>query len=161
MALSHTPACGHPHREFQDSEKIAFSGQGKVPVIVDKNKDGKWVNDSWAIAKYLEATYPDRPSLFNGPAGVHPCVARLLCGVRWAAAHARCSVSSGTLSGCMMHTLILAPLTIAAMPLLHMHKAPGDLTGLWGWQAMLCALGRRRCMLLMGLHACCVLSRRG
>ncbi|BDA42202.1 beta-etherase [Coccomyxa sp. Obi] len=41
----------------------------KVPVIVDGNKDGKWVNDSWAIAKYLEETYPDRPSLFGGPQG--------------------------------------------------------------------------------------------
>ena len=41
----------------------------QVPVIVDGNKDGKWVNDSWAIAKYLEETYPDRPSLFDGPQG--------------------------------------------------------------------------------------------
>ncbi len=41
----------------------------QVPVIVDGNKDGKWVNDSWAIAKYLEETYPDRPSLFDGPEG--------------------------------------------------------------------------------------------
>lgn len=41
----------------------------QVPVIVDANKDGKWVNDSWAIAKYLEATYPERPSLFGGSTG--------------------------------------------------------------------------------------------
>ena len=41
----------------------------QVPVIVDGNKDGKWINDSWAIAKYLEETYPDRPSLFGGPQG--------------------------------------------------------------------------------------------
>ena len=64
LLLLHAPA-----REFQDSEKIDFSQQGKVPVIVDRNKRGKWVNDSWAIAKYLEATYPDRPSLFGGKSG--------------------------------------------------------------------------------------------
>ena len=38
-------------------------------MIVDKNKDDKWTNDSWAIAKYLETTYPDRKSLFGGSAG--------------------------------------------------------------------------------------------
>ncbi|CAL8468105.1 g7644 [Coccomyxa elongata] len=55
--------------KFKEGDKIAFSNQGLVPVIVDGNKDGKWVNDSWAIAKYLEETYPDRPSLFGGPQG--------------------------------------------------------------------------------------------
>jgi glutathione S-transferase len=52
-------------------EKIlsALGCAAQVPVIVDANQDGKWVNDSWAIAKYLEATYPDRPSLFGGPQG--------------------------------------------------------------------------------------------
>ena len=40
-----------------------------MPVIVDQNKDGKWVNDSWEIAKYLEKTYPDQPSLFKGTSG--------------------------------------------------------------------------------------------
>jgi glutathione S-transferase len=34
-----------------------------VPVIVDS---GKVVHDSSAIAEYLEAEYPDRPSLFGG-----------------------------------------------------------------------------------------------
>ncbi|CAL8468116.1 g7655 [Coccomyxa elongata] len=51
--------------KFREADKIAFSNQGLVPVIVDGNKDGKWVNDSWAIAKYLEKTYPHRPSLFG------------------------------------------------------------------------------------------------
>lgn len=37
-----------------------------VPVIVDGET---WVHDSWAIAEYLEDTYPDRPSLFGGAAG--------------------------------------------------------------------------------------------
>ena len=66
-----TQLCMRPCREFQQGDKIAFSGQEKVPVIIDKNADGKWVNDSWAIAKYLESAYPDRPSLFGGPAGQH------------------------------------------------------------------------------------------
>jgi glutathione S-transferase len=51
---------------FTDKAAIAFSGQGRVPVI----RDGETVvADSWAIATYLEATYPDRPSLFGGPLG--------------------------------------------------------------------------------------------
>ena len=41
-----------------------------MPVIVDENQGGKWVNDSWEIAKYLEKTYPDQPSLFDGPSGM-------------------------------------------------------------------------------------------
>ena len=48
---------------FTDKETIAFSGQGLVPVIVD---GGRTVADSWEIARYLEAAYPDRPSLFGG-----------------------------------------------------------------------------------------------
>ncbi|CAK0735587.1 hypothetical protein CVIRNUC_000605 [Coccomyxa viridis] len=58
---------------FQEKDKIAFSNQGLVPVIVDQNKDGKWVNDSWEIAKYLEKTYPDQPSLFKGTSGESLC----------------------------------------------------------------------------------------
>ena len=48
-----------------EKEAIAFSNQGKVPVIVDGNKGEKVVCDSWNIAKYLEETYPDKPSLFG------------------------------------------------------------------------------------------------
>lgn len=51
---------------FTDKDAIAFSGQGRVPVLVDGER---WVNDSWAIAEYLESAYPDRPSLFGGAAG--------------------------------------------------------------------------------------------
>ena len=40
---------------FTDREAIAFSGQGKVPVIQD---DGTVVSDSWAIAEYLEDQVP-------------------------------------------------------------------------------------------------------
>lgn len=74
---------------FTEKEDIAFSGQGKVPVIVDA---GRCVADSWTIAEYLEVTYPDRPSLFNGAVGkaltrfvndwtqtvLHPAIARLI-----------------------------------------------------------------------------------
>jgi glutathione S-transferase len=46
---------------FSDGTMIAFSGQGKVPVI----RDGETiVSDSWAIAEYLEETYPG-PALFG------------------------------------------------------------------------------------------------
>lgn len=72
-----------------DKEAIAFSGQGKVPVLVH---DGHTVSDSTAIAFYLENAFPDRPSLFGGEGGraltrfcvdwtdnvVHPAVRPLL-----------------------------------------------------------------------------------
>jgi glutathione S-transferase len=51
---------------FTEKDVIAFSGQGLVPVLVDGDRT---INDSWAIANYLEDTYPDRPSLFGGTAG--------------------------------------------------------------------------------------------
>jgi glutathione S-transferase len=51
---------------FTDKDAIAFSGQDKVPVLVDGDAV---VSDSWAIACYLERIYPDRPSLFGQPAG--------------------------------------------------------------------------------------------
>lgn len=51
---------------FTDKPLIAFSGQERVPVI----RDGETaVSDSWAIAQYLEDTYPDAPSLFGGATG--------------------------------------------------------------------------------------------
>ncbi|HYI90027.1 MAG TPA: glutathione S-transferase family protein [Beijerinckiaceae bacterium] len=52
---------------FTDKETIAFSGQARVPVLVD---GGRTVSDSWAIALYLEETYPEQPSLFGGPAAI-------------------------------------------------------------------------------------------
>jgi glutathione S-transferase len=50
------------------TEKAAIeaSGQKAVPVLVD---GAKWVADSWAIAEYLDETYPQAPTLFGGPAG--------------------------------------------------------------------------------------------
>ena len=50
---------------FTDGEAIAFSGQGRVPVIQD---EGRVVFDSWAIAEYIEDKAP-MPSLFGGPGG--------------------------------------------------------------------------------------------
>jgi len=51
---------------FTEKDVLAPTGQGRVPVIVD---NGRWVNESWVIAHYLEDTYPERPSLFGGSAG--------------------------------------------------------------------------------------------
>jgi glutathione S-transferase len=51
---------------FHEKAVIAFSGQGRVPVLLDSDRV---VSDSWAIATYLEDTYPDRPSLFGGHGG--------------------------------------------------------------------------------------------
>jgi glutathione S-transferase len=47
---------------FTDKDVIAFSGQGRVPVLLDGEKV---VADSWEIALYLEQAYPDRPALFG------------------------------------------------------------------------------------------------
>ncbi len=43
---------------FTEKETIAFSGQDKVPVLVDGEKS---VHDSWTIAEYLDETYPQKP----------------------------------------------------------------------------------------------------
>ncbi len=51
---------------FTDKDALAFSGQGRVPVIRDGDRV---VSDSWTIAEYLEDAYPDRPSLFGGTGG--------------------------------------------------------------------------------------------
>src|SRR5690348_2008567 len=48
---------------FTDKEVIAFSGQGRVPVMVDASKT---ISGSWAIADYLESKYPGGQSLFGG-----------------------------------------------------------------------------------------------
>ena len=48
---------------FSEKDAIAFSGQGSVPVLVDGQTV---VHDSWAIAEYLDETYPQRP-LFACP----------------------------------------------------------------------------------------------
>ncbi|MDO5103725.1 MAG: glutathione S-transferase family protein [Lautropia sp.] len=47
---------------FVDKTDLAFSGQDKVPVLVDGEQV---IADSWQIACYLERRYPDAPSLFS------------------------------------------------------------------------------------------------
>jgi glutathione S-transferase len=51
---------------FRETEAIAFSGQGAVPVLRDGDQV---VSSSWDIAIYLEERYPERPSLFGGLVG--------------------------------------------------------------------------------------------
>lgn len=56
LSFEHVPI------KFGEKDRIAFSGQGLVPVL----KDGETViSDSWKIAEYLERTYPKRPTLFG------------------------------------------------------------------------------------------------
>ena len=47
---------------FTDKDKLAFSGQDRVPVIKD---NGTVVYDSWTIAGYLEKQQPE-PRIFPG-----------------------------------------------------------------------------------------------
>jgi len=67
MALEHKGLVAEtvPWR-FVEKDAIAFSGQKAVPVLVDGNKT---VSDSWAIVRYLESTYSNRPEMFCGPGG--------------------------------------------------------------------------------------------
>lgn len=51
---------------FTEIPKVEEGVSRTVPVIRD---GGKVVADSFAIAEYLEATYPDRPTLFGGDGG--------------------------------------------------------------------------------------------
>jgi len=74
---------------FTDKEAIAFSGQTKVPVLVDGESV---LYDSEAIAEYLENTYANEPSLFGDSAQrgltrfikhwaedtLHPAIGRLV-----------------------------------------------------------------------------------
>jgi glutathione S-transferase len=67
MALAHkglgaekVPWC------FTEKAAIAPHQSEKVPVLLDGETA---VADSWAIAAYLEDSYPDRPSLFGGSGG--------------------------------------------------------------------------------------------
>jgi glutathione S-transferase len=55
MAYKKIPYTTVPIR-FSDKDKLAFSGQDRVPVIKD---NGKVISDSWTIAEYLEHAYPD------------------------------------------------------------------------------------------------------
>lgn len=48
---------------FTERARIAPFGSDKVPVLLDGEAV---VADSWAIAQYLDRTYPDRPTLMPG-----------------------------------------------------------------------------------------------
>lgn len=67
MALAHKGLSAEsiPWR-FTEKDAIAPYKSEKVPVLLDGDTT---VADSWAIATYLEETYPDRPSLFGGDGG--------------------------------------------------------------------------------------------
>jgi len=67
MALAHKglDITSIPWR-FTEREAISRHKSEKVPVLIDGEHA---VSDSWAIANYLEDTYPDRPSLFGGEGG--------------------------------------------------------------------------------------------
>ncbi len=67
MAIAHKKlAVEYRPVRVSDKAAIAFSGQGNVPILVDGDTT---VVDSWKIAEYLEATYPDAPSIFGGEVG--------------------------------------------------------------------------------------------
>lgn len=90
MALAHKGLAVEtiPWR-FTEKQEIAFSGQGRVPVLIDGDKV---IYDSWDIACYLDEAYPDRPALFGSADAkgaalfikrwcegqVHPALVRLI-----------------------------------------------------------------------------------
>ncbi len=55
---------------FTEKDKIAFSGQKLMPVIVDHAQGDAIVPDSGAIAAYLDRIYPQKPQLIADPASV-------------------------------------------------------------------------------------------
>jgi len=67
MALAHKGLSADkiPWR-FTEKDAIAPHGSEKVPVLLH---DESAVADSWAIANYLEDSYPEAPSLFGGAGG--------------------------------------------------------------------------------------------
>lgn len=50
---------------FTEKQALEFSGQGKVPVLLDGETT---VADSYDIFRYLDRTYPDKPLLGDGEA---------------------------------------------------------------------------------------------
>jgi glutathione S-transferase len=67
MALRHKGLDFNSHAvAVSDKQAIAFSGQGKVPIL---KAGDRVVFDSFDIAIFLEREFPDRPSLFGGLQG--------------------------------------------------------------------------------------------
>ena len=65
MALNHKELYEKIERiqvKFSDKSAISHKGFKTVPVLEDKNT---WIGESLNIAKYLDETYPDKPSLFG------------------------------------------------------------------------------------------------
>ncbi|WP_110686091.1 glutathione S-transferase N-terminal domain-containing protein [Salinicola aestuarinus] len=61
FALAHKGLdCDFVPWKFTDKEAIAFSGQSKVPVLLDGDEA---VTDSYEILRYLDRVYPERPLL--------------------------------------------------------------------------------------------------
>lgn len=68
MALAHKGL--HAERiawRFHEKERIAFSGQSTVPILVDNEQV---ICDSWRIALHLESTYADQPSIFTSASSI-------------------------------------------------------------------------------------------
>jgi glutathione S-transferase len=66
-------ALAHKRLEYEDRPtrftEIGRIGDGQIKTVPAIDDNGRLVVDSWAIAKYLEETYPERPSLFGGAGG--------------------------------------------------------------------------------------------
>ena len=72
---------------FTEKDRLGFSGQDRVPVLVDGEQV---ISDSWRIAEYLDDTYADRPTLLGSDPHhvrfinawvdtiVHPAIVRLV-----------------------------------------------------------------------------------
>ena len=67
MALAHK-GLAYEARPTRFTE-IPRIGDGQVKTVPAIEDGGRLIGDSWAIAQYLEATYPARPSLFDGAGG--------------------------------------------------------------------------------------------
>src|ERR1700749_41451 len=64
MALAHKGLdCHFEPTRYTEKEKIAFSGQKLLPILVDF---GEVVTDSWSIAKYIDENYYQERSLLMG-----------------------------------------------------------------------------------------------
>ena len=67
MALAHKGLdCDARATRFTEISSICDGERETLPTIEDGDKV---VSDSWSIVIYLDAAYPDRPSLFGGDAG--------------------------------------------------------------------------------------------
>lgn len=66
---------------FTGIEELTGGFSNRLPVIED---DGVKIKDSWAIAEYLDETYPDRPMLFAGES--HKILTKFIDSWAWSTA---------------------------------------------------------------------------